>query len=347
MTGVPDLSEFQAIDEKEELRRQLTDLQGRLRRAQTKTADIRAAILEGARAAALVMGNPPEVAPPSKDSRRSKPEVALLHLSDWQWGKRTDSYNSGVALTRVRALTERVQQITEIERTAHPVREIHVLWGGDMAENVAIFPGQPFEVDSTLFQQMFGVVGAGEEMLRSLLSSFEVVHCWEEPGNHGRLGRKGDHPEEDSADLLMYRLIRERIGLGGYEAAGRLVWHETQGWHSIVEIGNYHALFVHGDEIKSFGGQTPAFGIARKVNAWATGVVAPFTDCYMGHWHQPLVIPLAHGRGRVFVNPSLESDNVYAKEFVGASGTPGQRLNFVEPERGRVTTERVLWMDEG
>jgi hypothetical protein len=54
---------------------------------------------------------------------------------------------------------------------------------------------------------------------------------------------------------------------------------------------------------------------------------------------------MANGRGRVFVNPSIESDSAYAKEFVAATGTPGQRLNFVDPERGRVTSERVIWLD--
>ena len=65
----------------------------------------------------------------------------------------------------------------------------------------------------------------------------------------------------------------------------------------------------------------------------------------MGHWHQPLVLPLPAKGARVFVNPSTESDNIYAHEFVGANGYPGQRLNFVEPVRGRVTSERILWLD--
>lgn len=340
----PDLSEFTALTENDELRRVVSDLQAKLRRAQTKTADLVHAVREGARDAAVVLGNPPAVPAPKPDKRRGNAEVALLHVSDWQWGKVTGSFNSDVAKKRVERLSERVVRLTEIERADHPVRECHVMLGGDMAEGVSIFPGQPFEVDGSLFKQMFGVAGACEQMLRVFLSNYEKVVCWEEPGNHGRLGRKGDHPHEDSADLLIYRLIRER--LADYEKNGRLVWNETQGWHSIVEVGEYRALLVHGDEVRSFGGQTPAFGIAKKVNAWATGVVAPFTDCYMGHWHQPLVVPLAHGRGRVFVNPSIESDNVYAQEFVGATGTPGQRLNFIAPARGRVTTERIVWLDD-
>ena len=341
----PDLKEFEALTELDELRRLVSDLQAKLRRSQTKTADLILAVHEGARDAAVILGNPPGVEPPKPDKRAGSEEVALLHVSDWQYGKVTQSFSSQIARERVDELSRLVVKLTNIERADHPVRECHVMLGGDMVEGVTIFPGQVFEVDGPLLPQIFGVAGAGEAMLRTLLGNFEKVVCWEEPGNHGRLGRKGDHPERDSADLLVYRLIRER--LASYEADGRLVWNETQGWHSIVEIGEYRALLVHGDEIKSFGGNIPAFGISRKVNAWASGVVKePFTDCYMGHFHQAMVLPLAHGRGRTFVNPSLESDNVYAQEFVGASGTPGQRLNFVSPKRGRVTSERVVWLDE-
>lgn len=344
MPEQPDLAEFHALTENAELRAALSDVHARLRRAQARNADLREAFAAGAREAMLVLGAAPPVEAPRRDRRKAKEEIALLHCSDWQWGKRTASYNSDVALKRVRYLGELVARITEIERADHPVRSVTVMLGGDMVEGVAIFPGQPFEVDSNLFAQVLGAARGIEELIRRLLSTFERVDVWEEPGNHGRLGRKGDHPEEDSADLFVYRLARER--LAEHSAAGRLVWNETQGWHSIVTVGDYRALLVHGDEVRSFGGQTPAFGIAKKVNAWASGVVDRFDDCYMGHWHTGHVIPLARGTGAVYVNPSIESDNVYAQEFVGATGTPGQRLNFIEPGRPRVTAQRILWLDD-
>lgn len=344
MSETPNLAEFAALTENEELRKRVSDLESKLRRARAKTEDLVNAVREGAHDAALVLGNPPPIPPAKKAKATGKQEeMALLHLSDWQVGKVTDSFNSEVACQRLELLADKVVMLTEIERADHPVRECHAMLGGDFAEGVAIFAGQAFEIDGSLFAQMFTAVGACEALLRRLLATFEVVVVWEEYGNHGRLGRKGDYPAQDSADLLIYRLVRER--LAEYEADGRLVWNETQGWYSVVEMGNYNALLVHGDEVKSFGGQTPAFGITKKVNAWATGVIRPFDDCYMGHWHQALVLPIAHGRGRVFVNPSIESDNVYAQEFVGATGTPGQRFNLVDPDRGRVTSERIIWLD--
>lgn len=49
--------------------------------------------------------------------------------------------------------------------------------------------------------------------------------------------------------------------------------------------------------------------------------------------------------GRIFMTGSPESDNGYAKEFVAAVGKPSQRLHFVDPDKGRVTGEFVLWLD--
>jgi hypothetical protein len=333
-----ELEEFDQLDELEQLRGQIGTLQRQLVRSKAKTADLIAAVHLAAKDAAIAVGRP-TIPAATRDRRTKHAEVALLLLSDWHIGKQTSSYNSTVAQDRVTLLTKKVALIAEIERADHPVRECHVLLNGDFVENLNIFPGQAFEVDSTMFTQLFNAANAVEGMLRALLSVFEHVHVWLQRGNHGRIGRKGDNPRADNLDSVLYEIVRGRLH------SSRMVWHPMESWFTIVEIGNYRALLVHGDQVKSFGGNTPAFGITRKVNAWATGVLPPFTDVYMGHFHQPLVLPIANGRGRTFLNPSLESDSEYAREFVAATGTPGQRFHFVEPEKGRVTSERVIWLD--
>lgn len=335
----PDLDELRGLGEADELRGVINALETKLKRSKAKTADLIEAVYQAAHDAAVTVGKPPAVKAPKAD-RRNRPECAVLHLSDWHIGKETSSFNSQVASERVEMLADKVRILAEIERADHPVRSIHALLGGDMAENLGIFPGQAYEVDSTMFTQVFTATAAIEKLLRSLLSSFQTVDVWEQAGNHGRIGRRGDNPRADNIDRLIYRIVQDR-----FQDEKRLTWHNADSWFSIVEVGNYRALLIHGDQIKSFGGNTPAFGITRKVNAWATGVLPPFTDCMMGHFHTPLVLPIANGRGRTFVNPSIESDSEYAREFVASTGTPGQRLHFVEPERGRITSERIVWLD--
>ena len=190
----PDLSEFEALTREEDLARQVVELQRKYRRAKAQTEDLVAAVHAGARDAAVVLGNPPPVKPPPRDKRKAKPEVALLHLSDWQLGKVSESYNSDVAVRRIEEVARKVVKITEIERADHPVRECHVMLGGDMVEGVQIFPGQAFEIDSTLFAQVFKAAGAVEALLRTMLATFERVVVHEEYGNHGRIGQEGRLP---------------------------------------------------------------------------------------------------------------------------------------------------------
>lgn len=330
---------LRAESEVADLRKLLSDTQRRLVDAQDRTRRIVDAVYDAARAAAEARPVAPAVPRPPKDERKTKAEIALVHLSDWQVGKVTADYNIEAAAKRVRRMAEKVEVLTQIERADHPVREAHVMLGGDMSEGVTIFAGQRWEVQAGAFQQVFATVDMLEDFLRRMLSLFGTVHVWQVSGNHGVVGKRGEHPREDNWDNFIYEAARRSL-----QGSERLRWHWNTNWHQIVKVGRYHAMLVHGDQVKSFGGNLPSFGIARKVNAWATGVVPPFTDCWMGHFHQPLVIPMSNG-GRIFVSPSLESDNQYAAEFVAALGRPSQRLFFIDPVKGRPTAERMVWLD--
>jgi hypothetical protein len=274
-----------------------------------------------------------------KDTRKGKGEVVVVHATDWQLGKKTVSYGMTTCAARIQQLTEKVITLSEIQRTHHPVKECVILFGGDMVEGIGIFPGQVYEVEAHLFSQLFEATKIMEQMVRTLAQNFEKVHVACEFGNHGRLGRRGDMPSGDNIDRMAYMITSQRTS-----DLKNVTWQQSSDWYQIVNIGNYKALLVHGDEVNSFGGNTPAFGILRKVNAWASGVIEPFHDCYMGHWHTPMSLTMANA-GRIFVTGSPESHNEYARVFVAAVGKPSQRVHFIDPEKGRVTGEYVVWLD--
>lgn len=326
-----------------EAERQIIELRAALEREQkaharlkTKRADFEGAILQGARDAALVVGIPGPVPRPARDRRRS-PEVALLHLTDWQLGKRTESYDSDICRQRVEETVRRAIKLTEIQKADHPVRECHVMLGGDLVEGISIFPGQVYEVDATTFSQVFSAAGLVTSAILTLLESFEKVTVSEVAGNHGRMGRKGDAPREDNLDRIVGRVARDQLA-----NQPRLHWQENKSWYSMVEIGNYRALLVHGDQVKSFGGNVPAYGLLRKGNSWAAGgIPETFKDIYVGHLHQPMTLQLASG-GLIYMTPSTESGSAYAREFMAAHGRPGQRLHFIDPAKGRVTAQYLI-----
>lgn len=268
----------------------------------------------------------------SKPTLQCKPEVALVHLTDWQAGKKTVSYDIPALSSRIEEMIKKVLSLTEIQRAHHPVRECVVMLGGDMVEGVSIFPGQQYEIGAHLYEQMFEVVRIIEGAIRSLAQSFEKMTVVCEFGNHGRLGKKGDMPAGDNIDRMAYQ-----IAANNCKDIKHVKWQMSDDWYQIFHIGNYKVLLVHGDEIGSFG------NILRKVSAWSTGVVEPFNDCYMGHFHTPTALTMANG-GRIFVTGSPESHNEYARTFIAAVGKPSQRIHFVDPDKGRVTAEYVCWL---
>lgn len=324
--------EIRHLKEIEELRRALQISLKAEHRARSKTTDLVDAVYQAASQALLATPRT-KTLQPVKDLRKGKAEVALVHLTDWQAGKKTVSYDINTLSKRVEQMTGKVLELTNIQRAHHPVRECVVMLGGDMVEGIGIFPGQAFEVEAHLFKQLFEVVRIIENTIRTFAQHFETVTVICEFGNHGRLGRKGDMPSGDNIDRMSYQIAKRNC-----QELKNVKWQMSESWYQIFAIGNYNVLLVHGDEIGSFG------SILRKVSAWSTGVVEPFDDCYMGHFHTPTSLTMANG-GRVFVTGSPESHNEYARTFIAAVGKPSQRLHFVDPVKGRVTSEYICWLD--
>ena len=340
-----------ALGDELDAERRIAELEQALRRAQqqahkakAKTADLVAAVYEAARDAALVNGAPKPIAAPKQDKRKKQGEVALLHMTDVHVGAVTATYNTDVAARRIAETVAKTVKLTDIQRAEHPVRECVVMLGGDLIEQTAQFPNQVWGVDQTTFDQVFSAARMIGDALLTLLGHFDSLTVYEVPGNHGRVGRgKGrqslDYESATNWDRIVGRVIRDQ--LAGQE---RVRWHDADSWYHVGEIGSYRFLVHHGDTIRGFGGNIPAYGIIRKHLSWASGVMPDFTDAYLGHFHTPMTLPLAAGQ-RVFVTPSMVSDSAFAKEWVASTSIPAQRLHFIDPVRGRVTSEYMLWLD--
>lgn len=326
----------------------IDDLRQALRRTQqqlAKTKDWRDEMAQvvtlAAHDATLALGPVARVPKPAKDRRKSKAEHALVHATDWQGAKVTTSYNSQVMRERVMLLASKVRAITEIQRHDHPVPNATVMFGGDMIEGLFNFPTQPFEIDATLFEQYTSVARLMVDFLRELLTTFEHVDVIGEWGNHGRLGSRRDAvPRSDNADRMTYALSRALLA-----DEPRLSWEDSAEDVQRVEIGNYRALLMHGDEIGRGGFASP-MTIVRHADRWRSGSYPwEFRDLYVGHYHTHNEWAMANGLGSVFQTGSTESDNRYARETMAASAIPSQRLHFIDPQRGRVTAQYKVMLD--
>jgi hypothetical protein len=294
------------------------------------------AVYQAAQEAATAMNLKP-IAPPKADKRQAEDEVAILILSDWQLGKITPTYNSEVCADRIVQLAEKVNKLVEIQRKAHPVKEVRVYLLGDLIEGEDIFPGQAHLVDASLYNQVFhgGEILAG--LIRKLSSSFEQVKVVGVIGNHGRLGRRGTFHPESNADAMMYRiasmLVKDQKNVDWIEtlAKGERAWFATD------EVKGKTWFLFHGDQVSGGFAGFPWYGFGKKLQGWNM-TVAPFDYSVAGHFHTPTRMYLngiTHWSGG-----STESSNTYAQEQLASAGEPCQWLLF--QHKDGVTAEYLI-----
>lgn len=337
-------AKVEASDEVHDLRDALRRANAKLTKAKITSETVALAAGEAAEAAVLALGRPkikPYVSQPRKGAN-GRAEVALWHLTDWQGAKLTTSYNSEVMRERAHRFVDKAAKVTDIQRADHPVKECHIMLGGDMIEGLFNFPTQPYEIDMTLFDQYVNVASLLDEVMRRACQMYDSVVVHPEWGNHGRLGSKRDAvPRNDNADRMTYKLAA---------AMGRdvpnLTWLECPEDIQRVEIGNYRALLIHGDEVGRAGFASPTT-LMQHANKWRSGAYPwEFRDVYLGHYHTHSEWAMANGEGHLFQTGSLESDNRYARDSMASTAIPSQRLHFVDPRDGLVTAQYQLYVNE-
>jgi hypothetical protein len=345
--------EVNSEDQLGEIRQALFRTQEKLAKAKNYTDALVDATILGAKDAMLAMGPIPKVPVPNLRTKKNLDyvEVGLWDTGDWQGAKVTPTYNSEVAQQRIDMFVDEAQSLTAARRATANIEEGVVLFGGDMIEGLFNFPSQAFEIDVSLFGQYVWVSRKVVEVVRRALATYKRVTVSAEWGNHGRIGSKRDNvPKNDNLDRMIFHLAKEI--LNSEIDSGRLIWPESAEDVQTVEIGNYRALNIHGDEVGRNGFASPAT-LIRHADRWKSGAFRvdgdfwDFRDVYLHHYHTHAEFPMANGQGSVFQTGSTESDNRYARDSMASSAIPSQRVHFIDPKKGRVTAQhKVILLEE-
>lgn len=269
-------------------------------------------------------------------------ETAVLHVTDTHYGKKTASYNVDVCADRTTQLFNATKEIVTLRRKSTNINKVVVLFGGDMGEGQAIFPGQEWETDANLVQQVFR--GGPEIMVNLLLGLAEVfpeVEVNGVPGNHGRIQKMG--VGSFNADSIVYEVIRGMVDKAKPKAefTWNLPFDREPGiaWYAKTEVEGHGIVVIHGD-FKGPGNQLgyPWYSIGRRVAQWAA-VIGEFEYLYVGHNHTWASFESA---GKiVLATGSMESDNSYAAKNFAACGEPHQRLSFYNRNHGLLADHRI------
>lgn len=286
----------------------------------------------------------PKIKQPNLKSHKGKtPEVAVAVFADWQLGKVTPDYNSDVLEKRIEIYTEKLLEITEIQRMDHNVDELRVWLLGDIVEGEEIFAGQSHLIDSGLYRQV-GVNGPRilSKFFATALENFKKVQVTGIIGNHGAVGGKArkSHDPETNMDRLLYKIMElmfdkeERISFNIPDGKGE------RNWYAVDNVGNYSCLLIHGDQLPA---PTSYYGYFKKIMGWKDGAIPEhFDDVFMGHYHQQFKMTI--GSTILRLSGSPESYNTYAQEFFSSMSRPCQHLMYIHPEHG-VTSEYSIWLD--
>jgi len=318
-------------EELRNLRHQLRTAMRKLRQRDAIKLELIDVVREAARSGAAAQ--PPLPPPPTpSDKPGTSVHGSILHTTDWQGGKRTVDYNLEVLEQRLIHMMDLTSLL--LGRHGNPVDELTILLGGDMIEGVNIFPTQPFEIDTGLYEQVFAVVRLIRLVIDAALALAPRVRVKAKWGNHGRIGRFGELPDTDNLDRMAYRIAWER-----YENDPRVTWDiEDVDYVQKFSIGAYQGALLHGNEFhKSFSAQR----VVQKLTAWQT--MYEFGDTFIGHFHRRDCYGMPNGT-MAYMTGSTESSNSYAADQLAATGRPSQRLHFVDPESGITVAEHILWL---
>lgn len=339
------MTQLQEFSKNEDLRAALNRALLQLSKAKASKEELVAAVYQAVKDSILGLEYKP-VPVPRPDKRTKKPETAVALLGDWQLGKKTPSYDSAVCEERIERYAQKVLELTAIQRADHPVTELRVWLLGDMIEGITVFPGQAWQVDTSLYRQIAingpRILG---NFLRMMLANFDRVHVTAVIGNHGRFGRHGEYDPETNGDRMLYRFCQQLM-----EGEKRLTWTIPDGqgerhWYAIDRIGRYSCLLIHGDQ---FGGRLQGtltrIAVQRKVGGWKAGAIPEaFKDIAFGHWHINYEDTISDCAVRC--NGSPESYNTFAQEALASMCKPSQRLMFVYPAGGHVSCEYKVWLE--
>lgn len=333
------IEQAKLLDEIEKLRKSNIALQAKLIRAKGKVDDLVDATREAAYNAVVDLGGIGEIPAPVKDTRKAREAVCLWHLTDWQGGKKTSTYNSEIMRERVDEFVVKATKLVMDARKARPVKNCVIVFGGDMLENAyANFPTQAHEIDASIFQQYVTVADQIVKTVQKALALFEKVEVVAEWGNHGRIS--WNVPRADNFDRMIYELARQLL-----QNEKRLTWADSPNdWQPIV-IGQFVGVAIHGDE---FGrnGYSSATNLVNSLMKWQSGSLGfSFNHAYVGHYHTSATWSLPAG-GLVFQTGSTESDNRYAQIQLASMVRPSQRMQLIDPEKGRVISDHIVWLGE-
>ena len=272
-----------------------------------------------------------------KVNRNYSEETIVLMISDIQAGTYISSESSGglneynweILEKQFVQLYKGLEEIVTRHKQVAPISSLHVHLIGDIVEGYDIFKGQTRQIDREITEQAIGVKDLLCDFLIKTLYLFEKIHVVAVPGNHGRIGSKGENLHYVSWDYIVYKWMQSEL-----KNFDRITWQITKSWWQIDKIYDYNFLMFHGDDIRSWQG-IPYYGIDRAAKNYREllelmGLSYNYLE--LGHFHVPS--ELSGVTTEKFVNGCWPGGSLYSMKGLVTANYPVQKLFAVHPTQG-------------
>lgn len=280
-------------------------------------------------------------------ARRYSPMEAVLMLSDIQSGtyikKETtgglNAYDSEVRKRQFDNLEHAITSIVTRHKQIEPINVLNVHCLGDLVEGMGIFEGQAQHVDQDLYDQVFELADDISALLQKMLYLFDKVVIKCVPGNHGRIGKKGENPHWVNWDLILMKYVEAKL-----QNFKKIVFDVAISWWLIDEIQGHKFLLLHGDDIRAWNG-LPFYGIKRADANWTLmlqSVNKEYEYMELGHFHDMANLP--RPKGEILINGSWIGGSMFSMKNMMTTSQPCQLLFGVHPEKG-ISWRYPIWLN--
>lgn len=351
------LAELQAEDVEARLVREREDAQRRsdireLKRLLT-AAQIKAEMLKTIAEHAPLL-TPPKLTlyPGGKERPR---HTWVLLLSDLQHGQRTSRGESGgvfeqtseVSEAQFRLLWQRIDELARIASKSKEITKFWILDLGDMHEGDSMRVSQARKVDRPVTVQCIEVVDLMSWLLNNALARFPSVGYRKVGGNHDRVSSKpgtaglGELSMVDTYAWLGGEFLR-RLFTGAIKNK-RLDFHNHESWFGGTMIAGQRFVYEHGASFRSSTGSYAGisyYSIANAASGYMRMLDGADIVC-MGHFHQPMVLPIRGGWGWQGMNGAFPPSSEFIQSNFKGVGRPCQMLLDFHEEHGMVSAAPI------
>lgn len=263
-----------------------------------------------------------EITPPAKLDTNKISSTLILPLTDihvgllWDGKGGTGQYSPDLFVSRCNTLTEDLLGEIKTLKKSRNLERLIVIFGGDLIDGRTIFNGQERETLPISYQLTVGPEVISRNLLAPLAKEFPAVDVFCVPGNHGRLGEKGQLDKvEDNLDLIFTYIVKLRC-----EKIKHMVWHEEDNWFSFFNLYGKNYLFTHGDGFSFSGNLTTVLKYQGRledtINSQIDVLIA-------GHHHRPS--STTSGFSHIILMNNWVGSNEFSLSF-GAGGPPSQKV---------------------